>query len=179
LRAILKENGFVLSEIQAYETELEECVATERRKKDYLKQLKTRRGELTKEYEEYGTQIPQPQGSNRFTTDKMEHKEQYLDECQSELKRVEEMLEQKHKEGQTEDQQLFDLERDREATRLRLRDTQSIVKARQFEVVQCQESVKYLERRLRDQKLHFDDVKQDKQQQSERYQKWQNNLESS
>jgi hypothetical protein len=32
---------------------------------------------------------------------------------------------------------------------------------------------------LRDQKRRFDDIKQDKQQQSERCQKWQNDLESS
>jgi chromosome segregation ATPase len=178
LREVMEENGQVTAEIVSYETELEECVANERGHKDYLKQLRSRRAELSKEHDDLGTQIPQLQDSNRITTDKLERKERDIDEAQTELKRIEDMLEARHREGQEEQQKLFNLERDREATRLRLRDTQQILKEQQTQVSQAQDSTRQLEKKVREQKRRFDGVKQEKQEASERCQKFQKDLEN-
>jgi chromosome segregation ATPase len=178
LREVLEENATVSSEIIGYENELEKCVSEERRERNHLKELKTRRVELTKEHEDLTTRIPQLQESNRIATEKKEQKEKEIEASRSELSRIEEMLEAKSREGQAEQQRLFELERDREATRLRLRDAQQYLKDRLGEVAQHQDSVRQLEKRVREQKRRFDGVKQDKQEASERNLKFQKDLDN-
>jgi chromosome segregation ATPase len=178
LREVMEENAQVTAEIASYETALEECVANERGHKDYLKQLRSRRAELTREHDDLGAQIPQLQESNRVSGDKLERREREIEEAQADLRRIEEMLDARHREGQEEQQKLFNLERDREATRLRLRDTQQVLKEQQVQLSQEQDSVRQLEKKVREQKRRFDGVRQEKQEASERCQKFQKDLDS-
>jgi hypothetical protein len=81
-------------------------------------QLKARHADLIKDHDEYGLQFPQLQEADRMSTDRLEETQCALEEVQSELKRIEKRLEVKQKEGQMEQQHLFDLERDRESRAL-------------------------------------------------------------
>lgn len=178
LKEAMEENVQVTSEIEGYESELEQCVADERGQKDFLKQLKSRRVELAKEHEDLENQIPQLQDANKTASDRLASKEKDIADSFQELKRIEDMLESKHKEGQLEQQRLFDLEKDREATRLRLKDVQQTLKERLAEVSQEQEAVKQLEKKVREQKRRFESAKQDKQEASDRCTKFQKDLDN-
>ncbi|OHT04598.1 hypothetical protein TRFO_27864 [Tritrichomonas foetus] len=178
LKEAMEENAMITSEINGYESELEQCVADERGQKDFLKQLKNRRVELTKEHEDLVNQIPQLQEANRNANEKLDAKEKDIADSFQELKRIEEMLEAKHKEGQMEQQRLFDLERDRETTRLRLKDAQQTLKERLTEVNQEQEAVRQLEKKVREQKRRFESSKQDKSEANERCLKLQKDLDN-
>ena len=178
LKEAMEENASISNDIQSYEMELEECVANERGQKDLLKQLKNRKIELTREHDDLGAQIPQLQEANRVASDRLDVKEKSIDESQAELKRIEDMLEAKHKEGQAEQQRLFDLERDREATRLRVKDTQQTLKEKLAEVGQEQDAVRQLEKKVREQKRRFESAKQDKQEVNERCAKFQKDLDN-
>ena len=178
LKEAMEENAMITSEISGYESELEQCVADERGQKDFLKQLKGRRIELAKENEELGAQIPQLQDANKAANDRLAAKEKEITDSFAELKKIEDMLEAKHKEGQMEQQRLFDLEKDREATRLRLKDTQQTLKEKLTEVSQEQDAVRQLEKKVRDQKRRFESAKQDKAEVSDRCQKLQKDLDN-
>ena len=158
----MEENEVISSEIIGYESELERCVADERGQKDFIKQLKNRRTELSKEREDLTNQIPQLEEANRLAKEKMDAKDREITDSLAELRRTEEMLEVKHKEGQMEQQRLFDLEHDREATKIRLKETQQKVKNRLADVAQQQEYVRQIERKVREQKRRFETAKSEK-----------------
>ncbi|OHT08714.1 hypothetical protein TRFO_04796 [Tritrichomonas foetus] len=176
LQIAMEENNTITSQITALENELEQCVANERGQKDLLKQLKNRRTELTHEYEELGTQIPQLQDSNNAASEKLEQKDSEIADSLVELRRIDEMLEAKQKEGQQEQQRLMDLERDRENTRTRLKDTVQRVKERSNDLNQQQETTRQIEKRLREQKWRFEGAKSEKQEVDDRCTKAQKDL---
>jgi chromosome segregation ATPase len=178
LHEVMEQNIEVSNRIKGLESDLEALISSEKSDKDKLRQLKTRKLELTREYEDLATQIPQLQESNRVAGEKMQQKEKEIEESRAELRRIEDMVDSKHREGQAEQQRLFDLERDREATRIRLRDAQQYLKDRLAEVSQHQDSVRQLEKRVREQKRRFDGVKQDKQEATERNLKFQKDLDN-
>jgi chromosome segregation ATPase len=178
LHEVMEQNTEISNKIRGLESDLEVLISNEKSDRDTLRQLKTRKLELTREHEELGAQIPQLQELTRVSGEKMQQKEKEIEESRTELRRIEEMVESKHREGQAEQQRLFDLERDREATRLRLRDAQQYLKDRLAEVSQHQDSVRQLEKRVREQKRRFDGVKQDKQEATERNLKFQKDLDN-
>ena len=176
LAKAMEENSQITEKITFCENELEQCVTNERGQKDLMKQLKNRRIELTREFEDLGNQIPQLQEINRQTSEKLESKDQEIEGSLAELKRIDETLEAKQREGQQEQQRLFDLERDREATRLRLRETVQRVRERTSEMNQQQESTRQLEKRLREQKRRYEGAKSEKNEVEERCAKCQKDL---
>ena len=72
--------------------------------------MKSRRVELSKENDDLAGQIPHLQDANKNANEKLEAKEKDIADSYQELKRIEDMLEAKHKEGQMEQQRLCDLE---------------------------------------------------------------------
>lgn len=172
----LEENNNVSSQITALENELEQCVANEKGQKDLLKQLKNRRTELTHEYEELGNQIPQLQDTNNTASEKLQQKDAEIAESLQDLKRIDDMLEAKQREGQQEQQRLIDLEHDREVTRARLKDTVQKVKERTNDLNQQQDATRQIEKRLREQKWRFEGAKSEKQEVEERVTKAQKDL---
>ena len=176
LAKAMEENAQVTEKITFCENELEQCVSNERGQKDLMKQLRNRRVELTREFEDLGSQIPQLQDVNRQTSEKLEAKDQEIEASLAELKRIDDTLEAKQKEGQQEQQRLFELERDREATRVRLRETVQRVRERTTDLNQQQESTRQLEKRLRDQKRRYEVAKSEKNEIEERCAKCQKDL---
>ena len=176
LAKAMEENAQVTEKITFCENELEQCVSNERGQKDLMKQLRNRRVELTREFEDLGSQIPQLQDVNRQTSEKLEAKDQEIEASLAELKRIDDTLEAKQKEGQQEQQRLFELERDREATRVRLRETVQRVRERTTDLNQQQESTRQLEKRLRDQKRRYEGAKSEKNEIEERCAKCQKDL---
>jgi chromosome segregation ATPase len=176
LARAMEENNQVSQKITELENELEECVSNERGQKDLIKQLKSRRTELTREFEDLGAQIPEMQDANKQLSDKLAEKDAEIEASLADLKRIDETLEQKQREGQQEQQRLLELERDREATRVRLKDALQNVKDRTVQLSTQQEALKQLERRLRDQKRRCESAKSEKQEMNERVQKAQREL---
>jgi len=177
LREAMEQNDLITSEIVGFENELERCIMDEKGQKDELNQLRQRRSELTKKYEDLSQQIPQLQDNNKSIEDKKVQREKDISESLDELKRNEELVDSKVKEDQEERQRLFELERDREATRSRLKDTQQRVKDRLTEVSQEQEAVKQIEKKVKEQKRRFESSKAEKQEAAERCSKFQKELD--
>jgi chromosome segregation ATPase len=172
----MAENNQVSQQITDLETELEECVSHERGQKDLIKQLKSRRTELTHDYDDLGVQIPEMQDANRQLSDKIAQKDAEIEASLKELKRIDETLEQKQREGAQEQQRLLELERDREATRTRLKDALQSVKDRGAQLNEQQEATRQLERRLREQRRRCEGAKSEKQDMDERVHKAQREL---
>lgn len=177
LHDALEENEKITSEIQGFESELEKCVLEEKGHKDELAQLKQRRTELMKHFEELNAQVPQLQEINRQTQEKRELRDKEITESLAELKKIEDLVDSKQKEDQNERQRLFELERDREATKVRLKETLNRVKEKQSEVSAEQESVNQLDMRVLDQKRRFESARGDKLELEGKCQKLQKDLD--
>ncbi|EAY10816.1 hypothetical protein TVAG_258180 [Trichomonas vaginalis G3] len=177
LHEAMEANEVVTSEITGLENELERCVLEERGQKDELSQLKARRVELTKQFEELNQQIPQLKENNRITQEKKAAKDKEIQDSIAELKRIDETVEDKQREDQMERQHLFELERDRENTRNRLKEMKQQVADKTIEVAQEQETVKQIDKKVREQKRRFESAKSEKQEISEKCQKYQKELD--
>ena len=173
----MEENDLVSSEITTLENELERCILEERGQKDELTQLRQRRTELTKQFDDLNEQIPQLKESNRTTQEKKVQKDKDIAESIAELKRINEVVEQKIKDDQEQRQILFNLERDRENTRTALKDAKQQLQEKTVEVAQEQEAVKQIDKKVREQKRKFESVKSEKQEVSEKCLKYQKDLD--
>jgi chromosome segregation ATPase len=178
LAKAMEENAAVSQRIAALETELEQFVSNERGQKDLIKQLKSRRTELMHEYDALGVQVPEMQDVNKGLSDRLQQKDAEIEDSLADLRRIDETLEMKQREGAQEQQRLFDLERDREATRQRLKETLQRVKDRGADLQQQNESTKLLERRLRDQKRRLEGAKSEKGEMEERVAKCDRELQN-
>ena len=173
----MEENDLVSSEITTLENELERCILEERGQKDELSQLRQRRTELTKQFDDLNEQIPQLKENNRTTQEKKVQRDKDIAESLAELKRIDEVVEQKIKDDQEQRQILFNLEKDRENTRAALKDAKQQLQEKTVEVAQEQEAVKQIDKKVREQKRKFESVKSEKQEVSEKCLKYQKDLD--
>ena len=173
----MEENDLVSSEITSYENELERCIVEERGQKDELSQLKARRAELKKQFDDLNEQIPQLKDANKSTADKKTQKDKEIAESLAELKRIDEVVEQKQRDDQEQRQILFNLEKDRENTRTNLKEAKQNLQERSVEVMQEQEAVKQIDKKVREQKRRFESAKSEKQEISDKCIKFQKDLD--
>lgn len=178
LRVAIEENQKMNSIIAELENRLEECVAAERSRKDYLKQLMNRRAELKKENDELSNQIPQYQDSNEKLQNKLEQKDREIENSINELRKIEDMVSSRRLEEQRERQNLMNLERDRDATKVRLSEARQKVKDRTCDVNTKQEEQRQLNRKVIELKRRIEASKTEKQDMNERYTKLQKDLDA-